>query len=214
MCIRDSVEIARIHPVVRALAAEGALVSIDTRNASVMAAAIEAGARIVNDVSALRHDPRALPLVAEAGVCVVLMHMQGEPRGMQDDPRYDDAAAEIRDWLAARVGACIAAGIPAGRIAVDPGIGFGKTLDHNLDIIARLPIYGSLGRPLVVGVSRKSFIARLGRGEPPRRRIGGSIAAALAAVRGGACMLRVHDVGDTQLALTVWQAIAERTRTE
>lgn len=210
--VPPDVEIARIEPVVRALAAEGALVSIDTRNASVMAAAIDAGARIVNDVSALRHDPRALPLLAQTGVCVVLMHMQGEPRSMQDDPRYDDAALDVRNWLAARLAACTAAGVPARRIAVDPGIGFGKTVDHNLDIIARLPIFGTLGRPLVVGVSRKSFIARLGREQPPRRRLGGSIAAALAAVQGGACILRVHDVEDTQLALTVWQAIAERTR--
>jgi dihydropteroate synthase len=206
--VPPEVEAARVEPVVRALAAAGALISIDTRNADVMARAIEAGARIVNDVSALTHDPRAMDVVARTGACVVLMHMQGEPRRMQENPRYGDAAADVCAWLSARVAACVARGIAPECIAVDPGIGFGKTLEHNLEILARLHLYRPLGRPLVVGVSRKSFIARLGRGQPPGRRIGGSIAAALAAAQGGARILRVHDVEDTQLALSVWQGIA------
>ncbi len=208
------VEIARIEPVVRALAADGALVSVDTRNAAVMAAAIGAGARIINDISALTHDPDALPLVAASEASVILMHMQGEPQSMQANPHYEDAATDVQAWLAARTAECIAAGIAAERMAVDPGIGFGKTVEHNLDILARLPLYETLGRPLVVGVSRKSFIARIGSGQPADRRLGGSIAAALAAVHGGAHILRVHDVEETRLAIAVWEAIAEHRRND
>lgn len=212
--VPPQVEIARIEPVVRVLAADGTLVSIDTRNAVVMAAAIEVGARIVNDISALTHDPDALPLVAATRTCVILMHMQGDPRSMQVNPLYEDAAADVQAWLATRTAECIAAGIPAERIAVDPGIGFGKTLEHNLDILARLPLYETLRQPLVVGVSRKSFIARIGSGQPPHRRLGGSIAAALAAVHGGAHILRVHDLEETRLAIAVWEAIAEHRRND
>lgn len=212
--VPPQVEIARIEPVVRALAADGVLVSVDTRNAAVMAAAIGAGARIINDISALTHDPDALPLVAASEASVILMHMQGEPQSMQTNPHYEDAAADVQAWLAARTAECIAAGIAAERIAVDPGIGFGKTVEHNLDILARLPFYKTLGRPLVVGVSRKSFIARIGSGQPPHRRLGGSIAAALAAVHGGAHILRVHDVEETRLAIAVWEAIAGPRRND
>ena len=202
-------EIARVVPVVRGLAAAGALVSIDARRANVMEAAIGSGARIVNDVTALTGDPRSLSLVAEAGVSVILMHMQGEPATMQLAPHYEDAAGEVHDWLVGRVTDCEAAGIGRERIAVDPGIGFGKTVDHNLDILAALDEYESLGCALVVGVSRKSFIARLSRDESPKQRLPGSLAAALAAVARGAHILRVHDVGETRQALSIWRAITE-----
>jgi dihydropteroate synthase len=200
-------ELIRVLPVVRELAAAGVLVSIDTRRAEVMEAAITAGVGIVNDVTALTGDSRSLNVVAAAGVCVVLMHMQGEPRTMQLAPSYRDAAREVYRWLADRVAACEAAGIGRDRIAVDPGIGFGKTVAHNADILARLGLYRDFGLAVVVGVSRKSFIARLSRDEPPQRRLPGSIAAALAAVERGAHILRVHDVAATRQALTVWQAI-------
>lgn len=200
-------ELVRVLPVVRELAAAGVRVSIDTRRAEVMEAAITAGVGIVNDVTALTGDRRSLNVVAAAGVRVVLMHMQGEPRTMQLAPSYQDAAREVCRWLADRVAACEAAGIARDRIAVDPGIGFGKTVAHNADILARLGLYRDFGLAVVVGVSRKSFIARLSRGEPPHRRMPGSIAAALAAVQRGAHILRVHDVAATRQALTVWQAI-------
>jgi dihydropteroate synthase len=200
-------ELARVLPVVRELAAAGVLVSIDTRRAEVMEAAIAAGARIVNDITALTGDPRALDVVAEAGVGVVLMHMQGEPRTMQLAPSYQDPARDVCRWLADRVAACEAAGIVRNRIAVDPGIGFGKTVAHNAAILARLGLYRDLGVAVVVGVSRKSFIARLSRDEQPHRRLPGSIAAALAAVERGSHIVRVHDVAETCQALAVWQAI-------
>lgn len=200
----------RVVPVIEALAGAGAVVSVDTRHAEVMEAAIAAGARVVNDVTALTGDARALALAAVSGVSIVLMHMQGEPRTMQDDPQYRDAAGEVCAWLSARIAACEAAGIAGERIAVDPGIGFGKTVEHNIDIISRLSLYRSTGCPVLIGVSRKSFIGRLSRMEPPKQRLAGSIAAALAAVAGGADIVRVHDVAETRQALAVWQAIADR----
>ena len=200
-------ELARVLPVVRELVAAGVLVSIDTRRAAVMEAAIAAGVGIVNDVTALTGDPRSLDVVAGAGVCVVLMHMQGEPQTMQLAPSYLDPARDVCEWLSDRIAECEAAGIGRDRIAVDPGIGFGKTVAHNADILARLGLYRDLGSAVVVGVSRKSFIARLSRDEPPHRRLSGSIAAALAAVERGTHILRVHDVAETRQALAVWQAI-------
>jgi dihydropteroate synthase len=201
-------ELRRVIPVIRALAGTGALISIDTRHADVMAAAIAAGASIINDVTALTGDPRALPLAVETGVSVILMHMQGEPRTMQRDPRYQDAASEVFTWLEARVAACRAAGLPEERIAIDPGIGFGKSVAHNLDILARLSLYRDQRCALVVGVSRKSLIARLSRDEPPKMRLPGSLAAGLAAIDRGADILRVHDVAETVQAVAVWRAIA------
>ena len=201
-------EIARAVPVVRELAAAGALVSIDTRRGAVMEAAIANGARIVNDVTALTGEPGSRSLVAETGVSVILMHMQGEPATMQLAPSYEDAAGEVHDWLVEQVAACEAAGIGRQRIAVDPGIGFGKTVDHNLEIFASMNRYATLGCALVVGASRKSFIGHLSRREPPKQRLPGSLAAALAAVARGAHILRVHDVGETRQALSVWHAIA------
>ena len=205
-------ELERVVPVVAALAGGGALVSIDTRHAAVMRAAIDAGARIVNDVSALAGDTASMPVVAASGVSVVLMHMQGEPRTMQKAPHYDDAPTEVAAWLAQRVAACEAAGIARQRIAVDPGIGFGKTVEHNLRILARLHALRGLGAALVVGVSRKSFIARVDRDGAAGERLGGSLAAALWAVLHGADIVRVHDVAATRQALAVWAAIDRCSR--
>ena len=202
-------ERARVVPVVKGLSEMGALVSIDTRRAEVMAAAIDAGAGIVNDVTALTGDQDSLGLVADRGVAVVLMHMQGEPGSMQENPQYENAAKDVFGTLKARVEACEEAGILRHRIAVDPGIGFGKTVDHNLEILNRLDIYRGLGLPVLLGVSRKSFIAKLSRGEAPKDRVPGSLAAVLAAWAQGVRMFRVHDVAETRQALAVAQAIGE-----
>ncbi len=203
--VSPETEAARALPVVRALAERGAVVSIDTRRAQVMAAAIEAGARIVNDVTAMR-DPDALRVVARGGASIVLMHMQGEPRTMQEDPRYVDAALDLYDFFEQRLAACAAAGIAPSRLAVDPGIGFGKTVAHNLEILDRLALFHGLGPPLVLGVSRKSFIAKLSRGEAPKERLPGSLAAALMGLDRGVQILRVHDVAETAQAVAVWRA--------
>lgn len=199
-------EARRVLPVIRELA-KAATVSVDTRSAAVMRAAIEAGAEIVNDVSALRHDPEAMGVVARSEVAVVLMHMLGDdPRTMQADPRYGDVAVEVARFLAARVAACEAAGIPRERIAVDPGIGFGKRAVHNLELMDRLPILHAMGCAVAFGASRKRFIGELTGEEVPARRVVGSVAAALAAAARGARVLRVHDVAETVQALAVMRA--------
>ena len=205
--VDEAEEIRRVLPVVRALAA-AAPVSIDTRNAETMRAALDAGARVVNDISALRYDPAAMGLVAERGAPVVLMHMLGlDAREMQRDPGYEDAALDVAEFLRGRVEEAERAGIPRGRIAVDPGIGFGKTLAHNLDLIDRLALFHGLGVPILLGVSRKSFIGRLSRGEPPKQRLAGSLAAALAGFDRGCQIVRVHDVAETAQARALWQAL-------
>jgi dihydropteroate synthase len=201
-------ELDRVLPVVEALAAGGALVSIDTRHAAVMRAAVASGAGIINDVTALTGDPKSLETVATSGAVVVLMHMQGEPRTMQQDPSYRDAPLDIYDFFAERLAACHAAGIAPGRIALDPGIGFGKRDHHNLAILADLTLYHGLGCALLLGASRKSFISRLSRGEDVDHRLPGSIAAALAGLHRGIQMIRVHDVAETAQAVAVWHAIA------
>jgi dihydropteroate synthase len=201
-------EIRRTQPVVRALAASGAVVSIDTRHVAVMEAALDAGACIVNDVSALTHDPEGLALVARRQARIVLMHMRGEPRTMQHNPVYDFPLVEVLEYLDARVRACVAAGIPREAIAIDPGFGFGKLAQHNLELLAGIGAFHTLGCPVVLGVSRKSTIARLSRGEPPEARLPGSLAAALFAVQQGVQILRVHDVAETRQALSIWRAIA------
>ena len=199
-------EIKRTVPVVERLVRAGAKVSIDTRHAEVMRAALDAGAAIVNDVAALR-GADALELVAQSDASVVLMHMQGEPGTMQANPSYADAPAEVLAFLKQRVAACAAAGIARARIAVDPGIGFGKTVAHNLEILGRLDLYQELGQPLLLGVSRKSFIGAVADEPDAQRRVPGSLAAALAGVAQGAKILRVHDVAETAQALKVWRAI-------
>jgi dihydropteroate synthase len=200
-------ECRRILPVIRALAPLAPL-SVDTRNALTMREALTGGARIVNDVSALRHDPSAAQVVAEAGAPLILMHMLGDdPRSMQEDPRYDDVALDVGAFLAGRLAAAEAAGIPRHRIALDPGLGFGKLLEHNLALLHRLPLLAGLGCPLLVGASRKRSIGRLsGAGEGGRARMPGSVAAALFAASRGGAILRVHDVAETVQALRVQQA--------
>jgi dihydropteroate synthase len=200
-------ELRRVIPVVKALARAGALVSIDTRRALVMKEAIAAGARIVNDVTALTGDPDSLATVAGAKVDVVLMHMQGEPKSMQENPVYADAPRDIRDYFVDRLAACAMAGIASERIAVDPGIGFGKNDRHNIELIRDLGVFHDLGVAVLLGVSRKSFIGRLSRKEPAKQRVPGSLAGGLAGLDRGAQILRVHDVDETRQALAIWQAL-------
>ncbi len=205
-------ELRRVIPVLRGLAdaGVGAEISIDTSKAAVASAAIEEGASIVNDVSALRGDPEMAGVVAAAGVRCCLMHMLGEPRTMQSDPRYGDVVDDVRAFLQERLEFAGSAGIAQERIMLDPGIGFGKTVEHNLTLLARLHEIASLGRPVVIGTSRKSFIGRIlgnaaGGGEPmaPDRRLGGTIATNLIALERGASIFRVHDVGPVHDALAV-----------
>jgi dihydropteroate synthase len=201
-------ECARVLPVVRALVAEGAVVSVDTSKAEVMTAALAAGASMVNDVRALRA-PGALDAVARSDAAVCLMHMQGEPRSMQQAPAYVDVVAEVRAFLGARAGACEAAGIAPTRIAVDPGFGFGKTLSHNLALTRGLRGIAALGYPVVAGWSRKSSLGGL-TGRPPGERTAASVAAALACLAHGASIVRVHDVRETVDAVKVWTAMNGR----
>jgi dihydropteroate synthase len=198
----------RVEPVIRDLAAAGAVISVDTRHAAVMAAALAAGARIVNDVTALTGDPGSLDVIAGSDAAVVLMHMQGEPGTMQRDPHYTLASLDVVEYLEGRITACEAAGIPRQRIVVDPGIGFGKRQRHNLEILSRLALFQALGCGLLLGVSRKSFVAELAGGVAPEARVPGSLAGALHGVAQGAQILRVHDVDATRQALTLWQRIA------
>jgi len=200
-------ELARVLPVVEALARDGALVSIDTRQAEVMRRAIAAGARIVNDVTALSGDPDSAKVCADAGVDVVLMHMQGEPRTMQIAPSYEDVVADISAFFVARVEALAGAGIDRARIAIDPGIGFGKNLDHNLTLLAKIDMFHELGQPVLMGASRKSFINRIDRDLPAKDRLGGSLAAVITGLERGVQMFRVHDVAATRQAIGVWRAI-------
>ena len=200
-------EQARVLPVIRALAADGIAVSADTRNASTMAAALAAGARIVNDVSALAHDPAAAPLVAAHGCAVVLMHMRGTPATMQHLLDYADPPWDVLRELGVQLAAAERAGIARAAIAIDPGIGFAKGTGHNAALLARLPVLLNFGCRLLVGASRKGFIERIAGPAPPRERLGGSLAAALAARLGGASVLRVHDVAETVQAVRVWQRL-------
>jgi dihydropteroate synthase len=200
-------ELRRVIPVIeRVAAATTVTISIDTMKAEVAAAAVAAGATFVNDVTALRGDPRMADVVAASGVPVCLMHMQGEPRTMQDDPHYEDVVAEVAESLEAQAEEAQARGIPRDMISVDPGIGFGKTLEHNLALLRHLDAVVGLGYPVVVGVSRKRFLAAL-TGTTEVEREPESLAAGLAALRAGAWMLRVHDVAETRRALTVERAI-------
>lgn len=200
-------ELARVLPVIEGLAGKTqALISIDTRNAAVMRAAAAAGADIINDVAALTHEPEALAAAVETGLPVVLMHAQGDPRTMQDDPRYDDVVTDVFDYLEARVEACVGAGIARSKLIVDPGIGFGKTVQHNLELMAGVSLLHGLGVAVLLGASRKSFIGKLTGITHAGDRVMGSIGAALAGVSQGAQIVRVHDVKATRDALTVWEA--------
>ena len=202
-------EIARVEPVIRRLAAGGAIVSIDTRKAAVMQAALDAGAAIVNDVSALTHDPLSADLLARRDCPVVLMHHQGDPQTMQDRPHYDDALIEVYDWLADRIAFAEAAGIERRRLIVDPGIGFGKALRHNLQLLNGLALFHGLGCPLLLGASRKRIIGALSNEAPVEQRLGGSIALALHGAQMGAQILRVHDVAETLQAIRVWRGLCD-----
>jgi dihydropteroate synthase len=201
-------ELARVLPVVQGLADVGVPLSIDSRRARVMAAALDAGAAMVNDVSALTYDDDSLATVAASAAPVVLMHTQGDPRTMQQDPHYDCAPLDVYDFLEGRIEVCVAAGIERRRIAIDPGIGFGKSpLGHNIEILQRLGLLHGLGCPLLLGVSRKRFIGRLAGVDAPKERLSGSLAAGLAILDQGAQILRVHDVAETVQAVAVWHAM-------
>jgi len=202
-------EISRVEPVIRALAEAGAVISIDTRHARVMEAAIAAGARIINDVSALSGDPDSLGTASRLGVPVVLMHMPGDPQTMQQNPSYELASLDVAEYLARRIDLCAGAGIPAERIVVDPGIGFGKLSAHNLEILARLALLHGLGCGVLLGVSRKSLIGELDAGAPPKDRLPGSLAAALFGLGQGVQILRVHDIAETRQAVAVWRGITQ-----
>jgi dihydropteroate synthase len=199
----EEVELERVLPVIRALRGKGAVLSVDTRRATVMEAALDAGAEVVNDVTALRDDPDALAVVAEKGASVILMHMQGRPRSMQDRPRYGHAPYEVGRFLKDRVDACTEAGIPIARIAVDPGVGFGKTVAHNLQLLSAAGMLHGTGAQVMVGASRKSFIGRIFGDVPSDARLPGSLAAAMMAVSQGVQLLRVHDVAETRQALAI-----------
>jgi dihydropteroate synthase len=206
-------EIERIVPLIRQLGAGGAAVSVDTRKADVMTAALEAGARMVNDVSALTYDDRSAQIVASAGVPVVLMHHQGAPETMQNDPRYDDVLVEVFLWLEDRIRAAEAAGVRREAILVDPGFGFGKNVAHNLEVMNGLALFHSLGVPLVVGASRKRTIGALSGEAPAGNRLGGSIVFALKAIEQGVQIVRVHDVFETVQALRVWRGLRDQALT-
>ena len=199
-------ELRRVIPVIQGLAAAGCRVSVDTSKAAVAAAALDAGAEIVNDVTALRGDPEMADLCAERGATVVLMHMLGEPRTMQEDPRYEDVVADVKAFLPERLGTAVAAGIDESRVWLDPGIGFGKTGAHNMELLRRLGELRELGRPLVIGTSRKSFIGMVD-GSPADQRLGGTIATSVLAAAEGADVLRVHDVAEVRQALAVAAAV-------
>jgi len=199
-------ELRRVVPVIQGLSGAGSRISVDTSKAAVAAAALDAGAEIVNDVTALRADAEMAPLCAERGAGVVLMHMLGEPRTMQEDPHYVDVVAEVKAFLAERLEAAVTAGIAEERVWLDPGIGFGKTAAHNMELLRRLGELRELGRPLVIGTSRKSFIGKVD-GSPADQRLGGTIASSVLAAAEGAAVLRVHDVAEVRQALTVAAAI-------
>jgi dihydropteroate synthase len=202
-------ELRRVIPVIEHLVERLAMpVSVDTSKPEVMRAAIAAGASMINDVTALR-TPGAIETVAESEVALCLMHMQGEPRSMQQAPRYTDVLAEVRDFLHGRVARCVEAGISVSRLVIDPGFGFGKTLEHNLELLRRLPELVALGYPVLVGLSRKSMIGKL-TGRAEGERLGGSLALATLAVLSGARIVRAHDVGPTIDAIRIVAAVGGR----
>ena len=206
-------EIERVVPIVRQLAGGGCAVSIDSRKATVMEAAVGAGARLVNDVSALTFDPRSAEVVAASGVPVVLMHHLGDPQTMQDNPRYGDVLVDVYEWLEERIAAAEAAGIARDKVLVDPGFGFGKTVAHNLELMNGLALLHSLGCPIVLGASRKRTIGALANEAPADQRLAGSLTFALKAVEQGAQIIRVHDVAETVQALKVWRGLRDQALT-
>lgn len=207
-------EIERVLPAIQRLAGSGTAVSTDTRKAAVMEAALAAGAALVNDVSALTFDPRAAGVVAAAGCPVVLMHHQGTPETMQQAPRYErPVLIEVYDWLEERIEAAVAAGIDRTRIIVDPGVGFGKNVQHNLQLLNGLALFHGLGCPIMLGASRKRMIGALSNEAPADRRLGGSLALALKGAEQGVQLLRVHDVPETVQALKIWRGLRDAALT-
>lgn len=206
--VPPKVEAARVLPVIEALTAKGiGPLSVDTRKASVAKAALAAGAGLFNDVTALTFDPESLNVAAESGAAICLMHAIGPPETMQKNPRYSNALLDVYDYLGARIQACVAAGIPRSRIMVDPGLGFGKTMAHNLALLRGIGLFHSLGCAILLGVSRKGMIGKIA-GEPaPERRFAGSITLALEGLNQGVQMLRVHDIGETRQAIALWSAL-------
>ncbi len=202
-------EIARTGPVIAAIRAAGVTtpISIDTRKADVARAAVDAGASLFNDVSALSYDEGSLGAARELGVPVCLMHASGDPKTMQKDPQYDDVLLDVYDYLESRVEAAVAAGVRREALIVDPGIGFGKTQAHNLALLHRLSLFHGLGCPILLGVSRKRFIGTIGQQDDPKLRFPGSCAVALDGLRQGAQILRVHDVGETKQAVRLFEAL-------
>jgi dihydropteroate synthase len=196
--------------VIAALRDAGAQISVDTSKLAVARAALDAGATYVNDVTAFRAEPELAGLVADSGADCCLMHMLGEPRTMQDDPRYGDVVSEVKAFLLERMEFAVAEGVPEERIQLDPGIGFGKTVEHNLELLRRLDELAELGRPIVYGTSRKTYIGRITGREDPHERVHGSIAANVLALERGASVFRVHDVAATRDALAVAAATLRR----
>jgi dihydropteroate synthase len=208
--VSEEEELRRVLPVVGPLAAAGNRVSIDTSKVAVARAALDAGATIVNDVSAFRFDPGLAGLVAERRAHCCLMHMLGEPRTMQEDPRYEDVVSEVKAFLEGRLDFAVAEGVPEERVWLDPGIGFGKTVGHNLELLRRLDEIVAIGRPVVVGTSRKSFLGKLAGGKPEGERLPGTIATNVLALERGASVFRVHDVAPVLDALTIAAATVNR----
>ena len=200
-------EAARVLPVVRALAHVGAVVSIDTRHAAIMDEAVQAGAGIINDVTALTGDADSARIAARSGAAIVLMHMLGEPQTMQHDPRYADVTCDLLDYFSARLAALDALGVDRARIAVDPGIGFGKKDEHNLRLLDELAAFHMFGCPVLLGTSRKAFIGRLSKGEAPKQRLAGTLAAHQVGFERGVQIVRAHDVAEAFQARTIWAAV-------
>ena len=207
-------ELKRVIPAIERLAAAGAAISVDTRRPAVMEAALAAGAHVINDVSALRHDPRSLEFAARSGAPVVLMHAPGEGEDLHADGGYADVVLDVFDWLAERRDAALSAGIAREKILLDPGIGFGKSVADNLALLNALPLFHALGQPLLVGASRKRMIGALSNEAPAHQRLGGSLALALKALDAGVQVLRVHDVAETVQALRVWRGLRDAALTD
>lgn len=203
-------ELNRVIPVIEKLSGKSTLISIDTRNAEVMdAAVLKAGANIINDVSALEHDPDSIKVASETGVPVILMHTQGTPENMQNNPEYSNAVLDIYDYLEARIRHCVSKGIDKSKIIVDPGIGFGKTVEHNIQILKYIALFHGLGVPLLIGVSRKSFIGKVSGEEQAEKRVAGSVAAAQDCIQNGVQIVRVHDVVETAQAFSIIEKIRQ-----
>ncbi len=207
-------ELKRVIPAIERLAAAGAAISVDTRRAAVMEAALGAGAHVINDVSALRHDPRSIELAARSGAPVVLMHAPGEGEDLHGGGAYADVVLDVFDWLAARRDTALAAGIARERILLDPGIGFGKSLADNLALLNALPLFHALGQPLLLGASRKRMIGALSNEAPAHKRLGGSVLLAARGMDAGVQLLRVHDVPETVQALHVWRGLRDAALTD